>query len=167
MTRKLFLFAILSCLAAALMAQDSDLPYFRVIDSNYAACGQPTQQGFQKVKELGYKTILNLRAEGEAGVNDERALVETLGMRYEWIPITADSITDEKVQKFAAIVDAPRNRPVFVHCASSNRVGALWAIYYGTKKGLPVEEALKKGADAGLKNPTLTETARRYIETHR
>lgn len=166
MPRKIFLALLLVCTGATLWTFADDIPNFKTVDG-IGCAGQPTPEGFQKIRELGYKTILNLRAEGEKGVAEERALVETLGLRYEWIPITPDSITEEKIQKYVAIVESPRTGKLFVHCASSHRVGALYAIYLGTRKKLPVEEALRKGAEAGLKNPTLVEVARQYIESHK
>jgi hypothetical protein len=34
---------------------------------------------------------------------------------------------------------------VYLHCASSNRVGASWALYQAERKGVPAEEAIVTG----------------------
>ena len=39
---------------------------------------------------------------------------------------------------------------VYLHCASSNRVGASWALYQAQRKGVPAEDAIEMGKAAGL-----------------
>lgn len=39
---------------------------------------------------------------------------------------------------------------VYLHCASSNRVGASWALYHAERRGMAPEEALERGRQAGL-----------------
>ncbi|WP_077530946.1 fused DSP-PTPase phosphatase/NAD kinase-like protein [Vreelandella utahensis] len=58
--------------------------------------------------------------------------------------------TGEQVEEFARIVSTTGNYPVLVHCASSNRVGAMWALYRH-HMGVPAEIALEEAKAAGLK----------------
>jgi protein tyrosine phosphatase (PTP) superfamily phosphohydrolase (DUF442 family) len=59
-----------------------------------------------------------------------------------------------------AALDQATDGPVLLHCASSNRVGAVWAVLQA-RGGMPVEDAMKEGARVGLTSPALAEAARR------
>src|SRR6476620_6258692 len=62
---------------------EGGVPRFAVLADGLYRGGQPTDQGFQYLKQKGVRTIINLRAED----NSEAPLVENLGMKYVWIPI--------------------------------------------------------------------------------
>src|SRR5262249_34973368 len=63
--------------------QEGDIPRFGILAEGLYRGGQPTEKGFQFLKEKGIKTIINLRAED----NSEQAVVEKLGMKYIRIAI--------------------------------------------------------------------------------
>src|SRR2546426_3750531 len=63
--------------------EEGDIPRFGILSKGVYRGGQPTEQGFQFLKEKGIKTIINLRAED----NSEEAVVEKLGMKYIRIPV--------------------------------------------------------------------------------
>ena len=112
--------------------------------------GQPTQEQLQDAKELGFKTIINLRGVGEAGTDVEPGIVANLGMAYHHLPINgAAGITFENAEAFGRLMDAS-DGPIMVHCASGNRVGALFAIKSYRVDGASAEDALALGYRAGL-----------------
>jgi uncharacterized protein (TIGR01244 family) len=86
--------------------------------------------------------------EEDRGMDDERAVVESLGMTYVAMPIgSADDISFEN----AALLDelmSGLDQPALVHCASGNRVGALIALR-AKANGASNEEALAAGKAAG------------------
>jgi len=114
--------------------------------------GQPTEANLKKAKELGFKTIVNMRTEGENGsLPDEKGLVESLGMRYVSIPVAgAAGVTQENAEALAAVLADSAALPVVVHCASGNRVGAIFAMKAFFLDGKSKEEALSLGKTAGL-----------------
>ncbi len=110
--------------------------------------GKPDEDHLKAAQANGYKTIVDLRRETEAGVAEEQALVTELGLKYVAIPIAgADSLTVENAQ---ALDEALKNGPAVVHCATGNRVGALFAIRAARVQGKSVEEAMTAGKEAGL-----------------
>lgn len=112
--------------------------------------GQPTEEEFRRAAALGYKTVVNLRTDGEEIPFDEPALVEELGMRYVHLPIAgAEGITSENAAALAAIL-AEAEHPVLLHCGSGNRVGALFALDAHDRLGQDAETALQTGLDAGM-----------------
>jgi protein tyrosine phosphatase (PTP) superfamily phosphohydrolase (DUF442 family) len=67
-------------------------------------------------------------------------------------------------------VDAVRNAlgdgaagPVLLHCGSSNRVGAVWAVIQAQAKGLTVEQALEEGRRAGLSSASMEAAVKRVL----
>ena len=80
--------------------------YVRPTDGDVAYAGQPTADGFQAVKDAGFKTVINLRPVDEMSF-DEKKVVEDLGMTYVNIPITTFSITDEKISQLADLLGDP------------------------------------------------------------
>ncbi len=113
--------------------------------------GHPSDEDLRAAKEAGYKTIVNLQLESEPGVAEERAAVEALGMKYVGIPIAGASGMTEK--HAAALDDALASNPgpAMVHCASGNRVGALFALRSYFVQGKPPAAALQDGERAGLR----------------
>lgn len=111
--------------------------------------GQPTPDQFEKVSELGYKTVINLRGPDEEG-NTDPTLVEGLGMTYVSLPVNGSAdLTEERARALAeALEDA--ESPVIVHCASGNRVGGLFALKAFYIDNLSPEEALEVGKASGV-----------------
>ncbi len=110
--------------------------------------GQPTLQQLETAVARGYRTVINLRPVNEGGTTRED--VEGLGMSYVLIPVAgAEGLTIENTR---ALNDALRDaeRPVIVHCASGNRVGALFALRAFHVDGKSADEALEIGKIAGL-----------------
>jgi uncharacterized protein (TIGR01244 family) len=111
--------------------------------------GQPTEADLTALAKNGIKTVINLRGVGEFSKFAEKAKVEALGMNYIAIPIDgADGINKENLTLFSAAIK--NKSKTFVHCASGNRVGAMFALdaYYNDHAN--VEEAVVIGKKAGL-----------------
>ena len=125
--------------------------------------GQPTEADLGKAAAAGYRTIVNLRGVEESISFDEKAVVNALGMEYIAIPI-ADSqgLTVDKARRLAEILARPKGRPLMIHCASGNRVGALMALKAFHLDGKDLEAALNIGRQAGL---TRLEAAVREVLT--
>jgi len=122
--------------------------------------GQPSEHDLVILSKSGIKTVINLRGEGEFNDFDEKSKVEALGMTYITIPISGSSdINLENLTLFSnAIVN---QEEAFVHCASGNRVGAMFALdaHFNGDKNL--EEAIAVGKKSGLTR--LETTVRKVI----
>jgi uncharacterized protein (TIGR01244 family) len=113
------------------------------------AGGQPTREQLTAIADNGYRSVINLRTEGERG-NTDPSVVESLGMVYVEIPIEgADGLTEENARRLATALEEVE-MPAVVHCGSGNRVGALFAMKAYYVDGLPAEEALMVGQQAGM-----------------
>ena len=113
-----------------------------------SAAGQPDEAQLKVFADNGYAAIIDLRTDGEDRGLDEPAVVEGLGMEYVSLPIGRDDITIEKARELDALL-SQYDEPVLVHCASSNRVGALFALKLFDETG-NAELALEKGRAGGM-----------------
>lgn len=159
---------LLALLAAPTGAQIPDavdsalIPNYRLIAPGLAAAGQPSPEGFARLKEQGFKTVISLRTETEPGVKEEEEAVKGLGLGYVSVPITLANFSQEKVDQVAKLLDDAAAGPVLLHCASANRVGAVWAVIQA-RKGKSYEEAEAEGRRAGLTSPAMVEAVRRVL----
>lgn len=111
--------------------------------------GQPTPEQFQGLADLGYRTVINMRSTGESG-STRASTVEALGMTYVALPIAgAQDVSEANARKLASALEA-NEHPVVVHCASGNRVGALFALKAYYVDGESAEDALAVGKAAGV-----------------
>ncbi|MDA0679641.1 MAG: sulfur transferase domain-containing protein [Proteobacteria bacterium] len=115
----------------------------------YVSSGQPDTEVLLLAKNAGFTTVVDLRGESEDRGFDEAAEVSALGMSYVTLPIAnADDVTFENAAAFDKILAAAEG-PVLVHCASGNRVGALFALRE-KMSGASNDDALAAGKAAGL-----------------
>ena len=78
---------------------------YKVSDDLYRGA-QPTAEGFQELKKLGIRTVVNLKES-----NDDQARLTELGLAYEPIPMTAFRVKDDDVVRFLQIVGKPGTAP--------------------------------------------------------
>lgn len=117
----------------------------------WLAAGQPSEDRLREVVEQG-AVVISLRAVAEDPF-DEPALVESLGgtfIRYPTSGPDYDSVDFREGMYDLYDEQLDAGNLVYLHCASSNRVGASWALYQAERKGVPAEEAIQMGRDAGL-----------------
>lgn len=114
---------------------------------------QPVQADLDTFARIGVKTVINLRTELEmAQIGfDEEAAVEAAGMKYVNLPMGRDIPTNEDLAAMFNALDTAKDGPVLLHCASSNRVGAVWALYRIDRAGLTADQAEAEGRAAGMK----------------
>ena len=71
-------------------------------------------------------------------------------MDYVALPIRgAEGLTEDNARAFSTALEAAE-RPLLVHCASGNRVGALFALKAFYVDGVDPDEAMAIGESTGL-----------------
>jgi len=120
---------------------------------------QPTAEGMRHLKELGIKTIVNLRS-----FNSDRDEMGDLQFNYEHIDVKAWHAEDEDVVRFLKIVSDRSNSPFFVHCEhGADRTGMMCAVYRIAVQDWSEEEALKEMRDGGYGFHGVWQNLVRYI----
>ena len=133
---------------------DYSIPNMRQAEPGILTGGRPELSDLQQLKAAGYKAVINLEGLGEGSLN-EAAVAEKLGMSYIALPITHADITEENAEKLQAAIQLS-GTPVFVHCASGNRAGALMALRAYFVLNMSPAAALEEGKKAGLTSLTAT-----------
>jgi protein tyrosine phosphatase (PTP) superfamily phosphohydrolase (DUF442 family) len=86
---------------------------------------QPTKEGFENLKKLGIKTVINLRDH-----HSDKDLLQNADLRYVPIPIDTWDIKTPTVVEFLRTATDPNAGPVFVHCEyGADRTGTMVAAY--------------------------------------
>lgn len=119
---------------------------YKVSDDLYRGA-QPKAEGFQELKKLGIRTVVNLKES-----NDDQAKLTELGLAYESIPMTAFRVKDDDVARFLHIVGNRGNAPIFVHCQrGADRTGLMSAMYRIAIQGWTKDEALAEMTHGGFR----------------
>ena len=104
-----------------------------------------------RVSDAGIRHVIDLTPDTETPDFHEAVAVRAAGLRYSNLPLRgAVDLTRENVRAFDALVRAG-DRPLLVHCASGNRVGAMAALRAAWIDGREVDEAIAIGRTWGLK----------------
>jgi len=118
---------------------------YRVSDELYRG-DQPSPQGMQNLKQLGLRTIINLRS-----FHSDRDEIGETGLAYEHIFMKAWHPEEEDVVRFLKIATDPKRAPVLVHCQhGADRTGALIAVYRIAVQGWSKAEAIREMTEGGF-----------------
>jgi uncharacterized protein (TIGR01244 family) len=157
--------------SASAQVQKSELPgvrnYSRV-DATVGCGGATDASAMSGLKKEGYTSVINLRLASEPGadVDAARAAAQTAGLKYIHLPFNAASPDSKVVSDFLGSVADKGNQPVFIHCGSANRVGAVWMIKRVLQDGWTIDRAQTEAAAIGLQSPQLLEFAKTYVKEH-
>jgi uncharacterized protein (TIGR01244 family) len=136
--------------------------------ANIFVGSQPAADDLKHAKENGVKTIVNLRPNGEVKEFDEPALVQSLGMKYENFAFTSPAdLTDATIDGARQVLNDANAKPIFMHCHSGNRAGAIWLAWRALDGGLAWDKALDEAHEVGLKTPGFEEKIKDYVERHK
>ena len=134
------------------------------------ACGGATEtSALEGLKNDGFKAVINLRQASEPGANipENSARAKALGLNYIHIPFNTQAPEQKTVDDFLAAVANKANQPVYVHCGSANRVGAVWLVKRVLQDGWAVDKATEEAKLIGLRSAPLEEFAKKYIAEHK
>jgi tyrosine-protein phosphatase SIW14 len=127
-----------------------EIPRLQMIADGLYRGGQPERDGFQYLREKGFKTIINLRME-----NDEESMVRELGMNYVHIPVSIkvwSKIPDRAIEQYFKVVNDPANYPIFFHCRrGADRTGAMAGFYRIVVQGWEPTKAYSEARDIGMR----------------
>ena len=139
------------------------------VDAVLLCGGATSAEAYPALRKDGFVSVINLRQAQENGADipGSRAAAEAAGLKYIHIPVDGRSPDAASVDAFLAAVTDKKNQPMYVHCASANRVGALWMVKRMLVDGWDETKAGQEAAAIGLTNPALKQFALEYVATHR
>jgi uncharacterized protein (TIGR01244 family) len=133
-------------------AASVDIPGFVAQPDGAYTGGRISDSDIVALQQAGVRQIIDLTPDAETPDFDESAAVRAAGLSYANLPLASpDDLSLANVQAFDALMKST-TRPVLVHCASSNRVGAMAALRAAWIDRRSTEESLEIGRAWGLKS---------------
>lgn len=171
--------ALLACLVGAVLAgttvsaqqvtkkQIPGISTFAQIESTIACGGATTPEAIGEIRNMGFKSVINVRLASEPGamVEEEGAVARAAGLIYIHLPFDAQAPDPKLIDNFIAAVTAPAHTPAYVHCAAGGRAAALWMVKRVKGDGWPVQRALAEANMLGL-NDRFRPWVMSYLRTH-
>lgn len=122
------------------------VPNLHRVSPNLYRSAQPSAEGMKNLKQMGIKTVVNLRLFNSDG--DE--IVQT-GLGYEHIYMTVWHPEYKEVVRFLRIATNPELAPVLVHCQhGADRTGTMCALYRIVVQSWTKEEAIREMTEGGF-----------------
>ena len=82
----------------------------------YRGPAPKTAADYQRLKQLGIKTVLNLRKRDRGGIARERQRLADLGIATRHVPMGYFPGSDGSVEQAMRMIHDPALRPLYVHC---------------------------------------------------
>lgn len=141
---------------------------FAKLETTIACGGATSPEAVPEIKKMGYAAIVNMRVATEPGANvdGEAAAAKSAGINYIHIPFNGSSPDPAVADEFLKVIGAPQNNPAFIHCASGNRVSAMWMIKRMVVDHWDGDKAYTEASALGLTSPALKQFALDYAQSH-
>ena len=117
------------------------------------------------LKEKGYRSVINLRAENErpGHIKQMKQQAELNGLHYTHLPFDP-TVANNVAETFIQQVRSKPNQPLYIHCNSATRAAALWLIFRVLEDGLDFDDARREVEGiAGRPDAAIT-FAKRYLD---
>lgn len=123
------------------------------LDAALSGGAQPTQAGLERLAREGFRSILNLSAEGEEGTqlspNVEASWAHTFAMEHGRLAVFLDNLRPELVARFQrALASLPR--PVYVESRTGRRAAAFLTLQLALQRSLGAERAFAEALALGM-----------------
>lgn len=125
---------------------------FRV-DALLSGGPQPSRKGLESLAKEGFRSILNLSAEGEEGLplspNVEASWAHALALRHGRLSVYPDNLRSDLVERFQQGLDALPG-PIYVESRTGRRAAALLTIKLALDRHLSVDQAFETARSLGM-----------------
>lgn len=121
------------------------------LDARITVGGVPDEQDLEQLRELGYKTIVDVREDSEkfAGAVEKRS--KALGLRYVSIPIQRDDVRLDDVLRFFHACYEKGSAPLYLFSRQGRKPLAFLLLFQAVAEGKPLvwvfHEASRLGID--------------------
>ena len=118
------------------------IPNFFQISANIGTGGQPTLVQLDEIAAQEYTLVVNLAmADSDHAIVEEGDILASHGIKYVHIPVPFDAPDASHLKAFFEVMDAHRERKIFVHCVVNARASVFTYKYLTLRKDVPSDEA--------------------------
>ena len=110
---------------------------------------------------------MRLATEQGADIDAGRAAAQAAGLNYIHLPFDVANPDPQLFRNLQAAFADKANQPIYIHCASANRVGFIWAIKRALEDGWETDKALEQGKAIGLNGSQAEDAAVKFINAHK
>jgi protein tyrosine phosphatase (PTP) superfamily phosphohydrolase (DUF442 family) len=133
---------------------------------NVVTGGQPTADQLTALARAGGGVVLDIRDPMEPRPFDEPAHIRALGMEYVNVPVSTGTADDAALERILGVLRSAKDRQVFFHCGSGNRVGGAMIAHFMLDHGMNEEEATEQAMRIGLRSPEYLQWGLDYAKRH-
>ncbi|MDB5389991.1 MAG: hypothetical protein JWM11_5637 [Planctomycetaceae bacterium] len=133
--------------------------------------GQPSEAELMDLGSRGFRSIVNFRNADEddhsLSPDFEGDIVKAGGMTYVHIPVTMKAMDARQVDEFRSrYPDLPK--PVFGHCKSGKRAGAMALMMLAVADGITGDQAIQRAEELRIDcdQPELKAFIIKYVDSH-
>lgn len=140
------------------------------ITDDITVAAQPSEAELQALAGEGFRTVLNLRHDGEdhqpLAPAAEGEVVREAGMAYVTLPVSMKDAGPALVDRFREAL-SKADKPAFVHCKLGKRAGAFVMMDHAVKQGWSGQETLDQAAAMGFDcdSEKLADFVRDYVDS--
>lgn len=136
------------------------VPNLHRVGPNLYRSQQPTKAGMLKLKELGIKTVINLRA-----LHSDSDKLDGTGLLEKRLRIKTWAVQDDHVIEVLRTLRRAENGPFLIHCQhGADRTGLMTAMYRVVEQGWTKEAALREMREGGYGYHSMWKNIVRYLE---
>jgi len=119
-------------------------------DDRVTIGGVPDSEDLGQLKELGFKTLIDLRDEDDkfGGLVEKRAV--DLGLRYVSIPIDREEIREDDLTQFRQAVSEKQGAPIYAFSRFGKRPLAFLLLFEAEGKDEHLPMIFRKARQFGL-----------------
>lgn len=141
------------------------------LNEQITVAAQPSESEIGSLADQGYKSVINFRTEDEdqqpLSPDQEGRVVEAAGMQYLHFPVSMKEMDGELVDEFRKqFPEMPK--PVFAHCKSGKRAGAMVMMHMAVEQGMTGQQTLDKAEEMGFEcdKEELRTFVKQYVDNH-
>lgn len=165
-----FMLRLLSAQTLPLQKETIDgIRNFTRVDDTIGCAGATEPKALAEIAKRGYKSVINLREQGEVGaaIDESQKAAEAAGLKFIHLPLSSTKPDPAVADSFIKAVTETANQPVYIHCASANRAAALLLAKRMLVDKWSEEKAVAEATAIGLTNLSLRQFALDYVRSKR
>ena len=127
------------------------------IETTVACAGAITPESVAGIRDMGFRSIINLRLATEQGANvdAEAAAAREAGINYFHLPFNSGSPEASVVDSFIETISMQGVEPAFIHCAGGGRAAGMWFTKRVVVDGWNTDRAMAEATELGLSSERL------------
>jgi protein tyrosine phosphatase (PTP) superfamily phosphohydrolase (DUF442 family) len=126
----------------------SGLPAFTTVKTEVASGRRPLLDGFDWLRDHGYRSVLHLRRDTDDDASDRRR-AEQSGLAYAAMTVTDADLAGTIAEQFDRVVNDPSARPLYVYDRDGTLSGAMWYLHMRRVDRVSDAEARVRAARLG------------------